>query len=307
MSSLYLLLLLSSTFGVIAVIGKSVTETAFTRRRAVRLLEQQVGVPVTNVREQELTGTFMDRSVVPFLTKISTLIRPKKSSGLRARTAQKLVLAGSPATWDADKVLAVKFGGGAVLALLGLVLGSGASLMSGALFGLLFGLIGFLAPDGLLNAKAKTRQEEIRKALPDSMDLLTVSVEAGLGFDAALAQVAQNVPGELSKEIVRMLQEIQLGVARIDALRDVAERTDVEDLRTFVLAMIQADIFGVSVAKVLRSQSKEIRTRRRQRAEGKAMQIPVKMLFPLIFCIMPALLVVLAGPAIIRIAQTFGS
>jgi tight adherence protein C len=130
-------------------------------------------------------------------------------------------------------------------------------------------------------------------------------VEAGLGFDAALAQVVRNVPGPLSEEIARLLQEMQLGVTRVDAFRHLAERTDVDELRGFTLAMIQADIFGVSIANVLRAQAKDLRIKRRQRAEKKAMTSPLKLLFPLIFCVLPALFVVVLGPGAIRILHNF--
>lgn len=306
MSSVYLLMVLFATFGSVLLLGLVTTESAHMRRRVLRVLESQVGESSSDLREEALSSSFVDRTLLPVVMKMHRLVRRSSNHGLRSRVEHKLALAGSPVGWDIDKVLAVKFAAAVVGALLGLIIGGG-SLGTSLLFGSLFALIGFLLPDGMLNARARTRQDEIRKALPDSIDLLTVSVEAGIGFDAALTQVAQNVPGELSKEIMRMLQEIQLGVSRSDALREVAERTDVEDLRAFVLAMVQADAFGVSVSKVLRAQSKEIRIKRRQRAEAMAMKIPVKILFPLIFCIMPALLVVLAGPSIIRIAQTFGS
>jgi tight adherence protein C len=130
-------------------------------------------------------------------------------------------------------------------------------------------------------------------------------VEAGLGFDAALGQVVRSTEGPLAQEIARMLQEMQVGVSRADALRAMAERNDVEELRGFVLAMVQAEQFGVSISKVLRSQAKQLRLKRRQRAEEKAMKVPVKILFPLIFCILPAMFVVLLGPGIIRVMQEF--
>jgi tight adherence protein C len=169
----------------------------------------------------------------------------------------------------------------------------------------LVGGIGTLLPGAMLDMKAKARQEGIRRALPDTMDLLTISVEAGLGFDAALGQVVRSTEGPLAQEIARMLQEMQVGMARADALRALAERNDVEELRGFVLAMVQAEQFGVSISKVLRSQAKVLRQKRRQRAEEKAMKVPVKILFPLIFCILPAMFVVLLGPGIIRVAQDF--
>ena len=135
----------------------------------------------------------------------------------------------------------------------------------------LFGGIGTLIPGAVLDIKARTRQELIRRALPDTMDLLTISVEAGLGFDAALSQVVKSTEGPLAHEVARMLQEMQVGVSRVDSLRSLADRTDVEELRGFTLAMIQADQFGVSISKVLRSQAGVLRTKRRQRAEEKAM------------------------------------
>jgi tight adherence protein C len=137
------------------------------------------------------------------------------------------------------------------------------------------------------------------------MDLLTISVEAGLGFDAAMAQVVRNVDGPLSQEIARMLHELQLGVSRADAFRKLADRTDVEELRGFVVSMIQANKFGVGVANVLRAQARELRQKRKQRAEQKAMQTPVKILFPLIFCVLPSLFVVVLGPGVIRIFNSF--
>jgi tight adherence protein C len=172
----------------------------------------------------------------------------------------------------------------------------------------LLGSLGFVLPSAMVGQRVVNRQEAIRRALPDTMDLLTISVEAGLGFDAALAHVTKTVPGPLSQEIGRMLREVQLGVSRVEAFRHLGDRTDVDELNAFVLAMVQADLFGVSVSKVLRAQAKEQRTRRRQRAERKSMQIPTKMLFPLIFCILPALLVVITGPGIIKIAHgVFGA
>jgi tight adherence protein C len=141
--------------------------------------------------------------------------------------------------------------------------------------------------------------------MPDTMDLLTISVEAGLGFDAALAQVVKNVPGPLSEEIARMLQEMQIGVSRTEALRHVNDRTEVPELDGFVLSMIQADKYGVGVAKVLRAQSTELRQKRRQRAEEVAQKVPLKLLFPMIFMVLPALFIVILGPGAIKVAETF--
>jgi len=160
-------------------------------------------------------------------------------------------------------------------------------------------------PDSALNRKVEERQREILRTLSDTLDLLTISVEAGLSLNAAMAQVVQNVPGVLSSEFARMLQEVQLGVPRSEAFRHLAERTDVEELNGFALAMIQADIFGVSIASVLRTQAQQLRIKRRQAAEAKAQQTPVKIVFPLILCIMPSLFVVIVGPGAIRILNSF--
>ena len=160
---------------------------------------------------------------------------------------------------------------------------------------------GYFLPDVVVSRTAEQRQKGISRALADTMDLLTISVEAGLGFDAALAQVVEHVPGPLSEEISRMLQEIQLGKPRADAFRAVAERSSVDELNSFVLSVIQADVFGLSISAVLRAQAKDLRVRRRQKAEERALKVPVKLLFPMIFCILPLIMIVVAGPAVIKI------
>jgi tight adherence protein C len=169
----------------------------------------------------------------------------------------------------------------------------------------LFAFMGYTIPSAAVSAKASKRQKEIRKNLSDTMDLLTISVEAGLGFDAALAQVVRNVEGPLSQEIARTLQEMQIGVHRMEALRNLSDRTDVEELDGFVLSMIQADKYGVGVANVLRGQSKELRQKRRQRAEETAQKVPLKLLFPTIFMVLPALFIVILGPGAIKVYETF--
>jgi tight adherence protein C len=166
-------------------------------------------------------------------------------------------------------------------------------------------LLGYTIPGAAIAAKASKRQKEIRKSLSDTMDLLTISVEAGLGFDSALAQVVKNVPGPLSQEIARTLQEMQIGVSRIDALRHLSDRTEVGELDGFVLSMIQADKYGVGVAAVLRAQSTELRQKRRQRAEETAQKVPLKLLFPTIFMVLPALFIVILGPGVIQVYHTF--
>jgi len=157
----------------------------------------------------------------------------------------------------------------------------------------------------MLYQLAYERSQRIQRELPDALDMLVISVESGLGFDAALSQVARNTEGPLAEEFFRALQEMQLGTGRSDALRALADRTDVGDLRGFVTAMVQADAFGIPIANVLRIQAREMRIRRSQRAEESAQKVPVKILFPLIFCILPALFIVILGPAAIQIMTAF--
>jgi tight adherence protein C len=162
-------------------------------------------------------------------------------------------------------------------------------------------IIGFFGPNLFLYQRAYDRALRLQRELPDAIDLMTISVESGLGFDAAIQQVARNTEGPLADELSRMLREMQIGQGRADALRGLAERTNVADLHTFVGAMVQADSFGIPIAQVLRVQSQEMRVKRRQRAEEKAQQVPVKMTVPLIFCILPCLFIAVMGPAVISV------
>jgi tight adherence protein C len=309
MSELMLPVAVASTFMSVTLLVLGVQKVVTHRRRAVELLESQLGRTIPVTREEDLSRSFRERALVPFLGALGALGTRLTPVGMHRRIGRRLVLAGSPPGWTADRVAALKVlaaGSGVALGwLVAMALGLNGLTYVGAL--ILFGGIGGLIPGATLDIKAKTRQELIRRALPDTMDLLTISVEAGLGFDAALSQVVKSTEGPLAHEIARMLQEIQVGASRIDALRNLADRSDVEELRGFTLAMIQAEQFGVSISKVLRSQADVLRTKRRQRAEEKAMKVPVKILFPLIFCILPAMFVVLMGPAVIRVADVFGN
>jgi len=279
------------------------------RKRAFRLLQAQVGgatdAEPANMREQALSRPFVNRALVPVVGGAGKIARRVTPIDTRDRVAKKLILAGSPRGWDAERVMAFKIIGtvGGVAAVFAMVaVGWIGGLPAIAVFAL-FGFAGFLAPDAILNGKVQDRQRDIRNSLSDTLDLLTISVEAGLSLNAALARVVQHTPGTLSQEFARMLQEIQLGVPRSDSFRNLAERTDVEELNAFTLAMIQADVFGVSIANVLRTQATQLRLKRRQRAEQQAQRTPVKLVFPLVLCILPALFIVLIGPGAIRIYQ----
>src|SRR5262245_7565384 len=311
MSEVWLVVAIGCVFGAVVLFGIFFDLNQSERRRAVRLLESQVAGTQTenvNLREQHLSESFGSRIMVPMVAGASKVARRVTPIDARDRVARKLLLAGSPAGWDAERVLAFKIiglGGGIVLGFfLTSLIGDLAAFIRIVVIGLL-AFVGFMAPDSLLNRRVEERQKEILRTLSDTLDLLTISVEAGLSLNAAIAQVVQNVPGVLSAEFARMLQEIQLGVPRADAFRNLAERTDVEELNAFALAMIQADVFGVSIASVLRTQAQQLRIKRRQRAEAKAQQTPVKIVFPLILCILPALFVVIVGPGAIRIWESF--
>lgn len=307
MSDLWLVLALVGTFGAVLLTGFALDGVMHERKRAVRLLESQVGAGSgVNLRDQEMSESFSRRALVPVLSAAGRVARRVTPLDARDRLTHKLLLAGSPAGWDAERVMAFK-----IIGLVGgLVIGfmvASATGLSGVVTILVAGLFtfaGFIAPDSIVNGRVEDRQREILRTLSDTLDLLTISVEAGLSLNASISQVVQNVPGVLSQEFARMLQEIQLGVPRSDAFRHLAERTDVDELNAFALAMIQADVFGVSIAGVLRTQAEQLRIKRRQRAEAKAQQIPVKIVFPLILCVLPALFVVIVGPGAIRIATS---
>ena len=311
MSSLWLALTLVGAFLTIFMVGVLVDMWLRERNRPVTLLESQVGQVTDSVdlRQEELQGSAIDRMIMPGARRLGRTVTRVTPVDMHGRINQKLILAGSPAGWDADRVVALKIIGG-IVGLVGSLLLFSLLPISGwlkILFIAIITYIGYVYPSAHVNSMAAKRQRTIQKQLPDVMDLLTISVEAGLGFDAALAQVVKNVPGPLAEEISRLLQEMQIGVSRADAFRHMGDRTDVQELHGFILSMIQADLFGVSIANVLRAQSRELRQKRRQRAEEIAQKIPVKLLFPMIFMVLPALFVIVLGPGAIKIYEQFFS
>lgn len=224
-------------------------------------------------------------------------------TGVAASLQRRLDLAGNSASWTADRILAAK----GLTLLAGAVLGVLVGLHSAGLaivYAAIGGVAGFFLPDILLYNAGIKRQAKILTALPDALDMLTICVEAGLGFDSALAQVARNTTGPLAEEFARALQEMQIGLSRVQALRGMVARTTVSELRTFVSSLVQASELGIPTARVLREQAAEMRVRRRQRAEERAQQVPVKIMIPLICCLFPALFVVIIGPGVISIAHS---
>lgn len=257
----------------------------------------------------ELDASFEERVLEPARERFIKLGRRLTPQGQIDKMSRRLERAGSPEGWDVNRVISVKVLAGAVGALLGfvlpVVLGASAPVLLGCVIGA--GALGFYAPDLAIYQIGYERKDRIRKELPDAMDLLTITVEAGLAFDAAVTQVARNTEGPLADEFYRVLQEIQLGRSRGEALEQMTERVDVEELNTFVSAVVQADSLGIPIAQVLRVQAREMRIKRSQRAEEAAQKVPVKILFPLIFCILPALFVVIIGPAAVNIFRSFTS
>jgi len=226
--------------------------------------------------------------------------------GMLKGIEQKLVLAGEPITVSAFIMMRLICAGLFFSLPLLLVFGGGMKIGMVS-FGLIavFGLVGLMLPGMWLSSRVSQRQNQIIKTLPDAFDLITTCVEAGLGLDAALARVAEKVEGAFADELSRTLRDIGLGKMRSEALRELSNRTGVPDLTTFVNAVIQAERMGSSVGQVLRVQSEQLRTRRRQRAEQQAYKAPVKMIFPLVLCIFPTLFIVILGPAAISIMQGF--
>lgn len=259
-------------------------------------------------RDEELAKPLAQRTIGPLVIGLSGFLRRFTPVGYLEKKEHQLVLAGRPGNLDAPAFVVIKL----FTTALGLIaaffltdFGSDA-LQRVALFILPIAL-GFFGPDAWLQRKISERRDAMLRALPDVLDLLVISVEAGLGFDSALARVVATVPGPLSEEFFRMLQETRVGVSRRDAMRHLMDRTDLDELRSFILAMIQAEAFGVTIARVLRVQADEMRVKRRQRAQEKAFAAPVKLVFPLVFCIFPSLFIVLLGPAAIQIADAFAS
>ncbi len=247
-------------------------------------------------------AAFSSRVVAPALDRLRRLAVALSPAGTAAKFTRKLDLAGNPRGWTADRVLAYKG--------LGLVLAGAATLVLapgalGFVYAALAAAAGFFAPDVWLYNTAIKRQDEIRKSLPDALDLLTVCVEAGLGFDAALSQVARNTRGPLAGEFYRVLQEIQIGKSRSESFSALSQRTTVAELHAFVSGLVQADALGIPIANVLREQAKEMRVKRHQRAEESAQKVALKIVFPMMLFIMPALFIVIMGPGAITYMQNF--
>jgi len=271
-------------------------------------LSQLVVTPQT-LEEMELQQPFFERGVRPIIKRLASFGRRSggDQGGVIARTEARLERAGYPGGLRGADWVGVKLLAAIACAVLGFLLGL---LLGGVTGGLFFALVGagvgFMGPEFWLGRRIRARGEAMVLQLPDALDLLTISVEAGLGFDAALAKVVEKMEGPLVAEFRQALAEIRMGRSRRDALRDVAKRADSQPINNFIGAIVQAEQLGVPIAKVLQIQSNQLRIERRQRAEEAAAKAPVKMLFPMVGCIFPTIFIVILGPAILTVIKGVG-
>jgi tight adherence protein C len=273
--------------------------------RSVALVQALSGAPTELSKEYD--ESFTDRIMGPFQQRASKLAKRLSGADAPERIRVKLDIAGNPIGWTVERVQAGKVIGAIALFMISLafttVLGMGFTTKILVVVGAT--VVGWLGPNLYLYQKTYDRSNRMRRDLPDAIDLMTISVESGLAFDAAVQQVAKNTEGPLADEFSRVLREMQIGKGRAEALRSLADRTNVDDLKGFVTSMVQADSFGIPIANVLRIQSSEMRIKRRQLAEEKAQKVPVKITVPLIFCILPCLFIAVMGPAVIHIMDSF--
>jgi tight adherence protein C len=274
---------------------------------AVQARLSQLVVQPKSLEEMEMQQPFYERVMRPTIQRLAKIGR-RQDGGMIARTDAKLEKAGYPGGLRGADWVGVKFLSLISFAILGVVIGF--VLTGGSVAVLLFGLfgaaIGYLAPEFWLGRKIRQRSMAMTLQLPDALDLLTISVEAGLGFDAALAKVVEKMEGPLVNEFRQALAEVRMGRARRDALRDVVTRADSQPVSNFIGAIVQAEQLGVPIAKVLQIQSNQLRIERRQRAEEAAAKAPVKMLFPMVGCIFPTIFIVILGPAIVTVMGGVG-
>jgi tight adherence protein C len=271
-------------------------------------LSQLGQMTAKDLQELELQQPFFDRTVRPLAARLSGTVARITSSSFSERTEKRLAMAGNPgdmkvADWLGIKAIGAIVGGILFFLLFFILNIMGLPPLIGLVMTAVGVFLGYTVPEFWLGGRVKKRQKAILLMIPDTLDLLTISVRAGLGFDAALGKVVEKLNGPLSDEFRRALAEVRVGKARRDALRDIIPRTEVAPLTNFIGAIIQAEQLGVSVSKVLQVQSEQLRIERRQRAEEQAAKAPIKMLFPLVGCIFPSLFIVILGPAIILIVQ----
>jgi len=270
-------------------------------------LRQLDGYQVDNVRDQELLKPVTERTVAPIMERIVEFGSRFTPDGYVEKVRDRFISSGNGSPDAVDRFIALKVVAVACIPIVFILIFGvvGMSGLKGFGAAALLSAVLVIGPDATLNRKIAERQQAIRVKLPDVLDLLVISVEAGLGFEQALDRTVSAVPGPLTQEFARMLGETRAGASRANAMRAMEKRCNVPELRSFVLAILQADTFGVSIGRVLRAQADEMRIKRRQMAQEQAQKAPVKMLIPMVFCVFPALFIVVIGPAIINISQSF--
>jgi tight adherence protein C len=304
-------MLLPLMMAVLAAVGVLLVFAALAGGRSMDPVQArltQLGtMQARNLEEIELQQPLFERTLRPLSTRLAGVAQRMASPGKLSSTDKRLAMAGNPANLRTTDFLGLKLAvaGLATMGALGLALLRG-DLSFGFLVAPAAAGLGFFAPELWVTRRIKKRQKQILKAVPDTLDLLTISVRAGLSFDGALAKVIEKTTGPLADEFRRCLAEVRVGKVRRDALRDIVSRTEVPALSTFIGAIVQAEQLGVPIAKVLQIQSEQLRIERRQRAEEQANKAPIKMLFPLVGCIFPSMFIVILGPAIIMIMTSLG-
>jgi tight adherence protein C len=251
-----------------------------------------------DLRSKELEAPLLQRLATPVANSLTAIGRRLMPGGYMEGVRRRLIVAGKPGTEELDRFRAIRVLSAAAVPLtlvIALVLPT--TPRNKLLLFFFLGAAFLLGPDAVLNRQMEERRQAMRARLPDVIDMLTISVEAGLGFDQALERTVAAVPGPLTDEFARMLGEMRAGAGRADAMRALDARTDVPELRSFILALIQAETFGVSIGRILRGQSEEMRVKRRQMAQEEAQKAPVKLLFPMVLCVFPGIFVVLLGPS----------
>lgn len=289
----------------LAVIGVGfLADERATIRSSLRRLD---GFDIADTRDKELLAPLRSRAVAPVFKRILGFGRRVTPVDYVDRVRKKLVKAGRSESDALDRFLVIKIVCAVIapFAVIGVLFFTDLGGLTRLLVAGLVGFALFVGPDAMLDRRVEERVKSVRVTLPEILDLLVISVEAGLGFEQALDRVVQSVPGPLTDEFSRMLGEVRAGASRADAMRAMEQRVDVAELRSFILAILQADTFGVSIGRILRAQADEMRIKRRQLAQEEAQKVPVKMLIPMVFCIFPALFVVVLGPAVINILDAF--
>lgn len=296
----------ATSLSAFVVLAPSQEERALWRRTAA-IRRTRMPARFANGTDEEMDLPFRQRVVDPFLNGVSQWFGQRTSTKAKSVLEQRLAQAGHPFSLSSFLALrglsAVGVGLAAFLLLLPTV---SHDLLNGLLMIAVLVLLAWRLPDFMLSRMISQRREKIERALPDVLDLLSVSVEAGLGLDGAVQKVGEKFSEPTAGEFRELLKEIRLGTPRIEALRGLADRTGVPDMRTFVAAVIQAEQLGVSIARVLKAQAEALRVKRKQRAQEKAMKLPIKILLPLVMFIFPTLFIVLLGPAVINIMDTLG-